>query len=100
VQEIDRDHKAVWQVTPADLPDFKLPNLQLAWRLPNGNTLFNTWVNEWSGPIDRATAPPQVLEVTPDKKVVWTYEREQKGGIHEFQILDTNGVPLEGVPMK
>jgi hypothetical protein len=41
-----------------------------------------------------------MLEVTRDKKVVWTFEREKKGGIHEFQILETNGVPLEGAPMK
>ena len=41
-----------------------------------------------------------MLEVTPDKKLVWTFEREKKGGIHEFQILDTNGAPLNGEPMK
>ena len=42
----------------------------------------------------------KLIEVTRDKQVVWTFEREKKGGIHEFQILDTNGVPLEGTPMK
>jgi hypothetical protein len=93
VHEFDRDRKTVWQVTPADLPDYKLPpNLQLAWRLPNGNTLFNTWVNEWSGPIDRATAPPQLLEVTPDKKVVWALRAwsapADLGPATTVQILD------------
>jgi hypothetical protein len=38
--------------------------------------------------------------VTPDKKVVWTYRDDKKHGIHEFQILDTNGKALEGTPMK
>ena len=58
VHEVDRDHKTVWEVTRADLPDYKLANLQLAWRLPNGNTLLNNWVNEWSGKIDRRPAGP------------------------------------------
>ena len=41
-----------------------------------------------------------MLEVTPDKKIVWTYRNDKKHGIHEFQILDTNGKPLDGVPVK
>ena len=40
------------------------------------------------------------MEVTPDQKLVWTYRDDEKHGIHEFQILDTNGVPLDGRPMK
>jgi len=40
------------------------------------------------------------LEVTPEKKVVWTYTDEGKNGIHHFQILDTNGKPLEGTPLR
>ena len=71
VQEINREKKVVWEVTRAELPDYELTNLQLAWRLPNGNTLFNTWVNEWNGKIDHGSAPVQALEVTPDKHVVW-----------------------------
>jgi hypothetical protein len=97
VQEIDRDHKIVWQITPADFPDYKLPNLQQAWRLPNGNTLFNTWVNEWSSKIDPATAPPQVLEVTPEKKVVWALRAwsapANLGPATTVQILDQPTVP-------
>jgi len=29
-----------------DAPEFKFSNLQQAWRLPNGNTVINNWVNE------------------------------------------------------
>jgi hypothetical protein len=45
--------------------------MQIAKRLVNGNTLINTWFNQWNGTADPATAPVQALEVTPSKKVVW-----------------------------
>jgi hypothetical protein len=32
--------------------------------------------------------------------VVWKYVDNKPFGIHEFQILDTNGKPLEGRPLK
>ena len=38
----------------------------------------------------------KVLEVTRDKKVVWTYTDDRKSSIHHFQILDTDGKVLEG----
>ena len=90
--EVDKDGKVVWQLTNADLPSPLLKDPCGAQRLPNGNTVITSY-----GAGDQKV---KMLEVTPDKKVVWTFEREQKGGIHEFQILDTNGVPLEGAPMK
>jgi hypothetical protein len=48
-----------------------MSNLQLATRLPNGNTIINNWFNQWNSRLDPATAPVQAIEVTPDKKVVW-----------------------------
>ncbi|MDR3404391.1 MAG: PQQ-binding-like beta-propeller repeat protein [Chthoniobacter sp.] len=90
--EVDQDGKVVWQLSNADLPTPLLKDPCGAQRLPNGNTVITSY-----GAGDQTV---KMLEVTPEKKVVWTYEREQKGGIHEFQILDTNGVPLEGAPMK
>jgi outer membrane protein assembly factor BamB len=97
VHEVDRDHQTVWEVTRADLPDYKLANLQLAWRLPNGNTLLNNWVNEWTGKIDRAAAPVQALEVTPGKKVVWALRAwtapVDLGPATTIQILDQPASP-------
>ena len=92
VVEVDKDAKEVWRLSNSDLPTPLLKDPCGAQRLPNGNTVITSY-----GAGDQTV---KMLEVTPDKKVVWTYEREQKGGIHEFQILDTNGVPLEGTPMK
>ena len=63
-----------------------------AQRLPNGNTVITSY-----GAGDQTV---KLLEVTRDKKIVWTFEQQKKGGIHELQILDTNGKPLEGEPMK
>jgi hypothetical protein len=71
VREVNRAGETVWEWTPADAPDYKTSSLQLATRLPNGNTIINNWVNEWSGKGDPANAPIQAIEVTPDKKVVW-----------------------------
>jgi hypothetical protein len=38
--------------------------------------------------------------VTPQKQVVWTLRDDRPHGIHEVQVLDTNGKPLDGPPMK
>ena len=90
--EVDPSGKIVWQLTNADLPSPLLKDPCGAQRLPNGNTVITSY-----GAGDQTV---KMLEVTPEKKVVWTFEREKKGGIHEFQILDTNGQPLEGEPLK
>jgi outer membrane protein assembly factor BamB len=92
VVEVDASARIVWQLTNADLPQPLLKDPCGAQRLPNGNTVITSY-----GAGDQKV---KLLEVTRDKKVVWTFEREKKGGIHEFQILDTNGTPLDGVPMK
>ena len=65
--------------------------MQLAWRLSNGNTLINNWVNEWSGPVDKSNAPVQALELTPDKRVVWalrSWSDPDLGPATTIQILD------------
>jgi len=90
--EVDPSGKVVWQLTNADLPTPLLKDPCGAQRLPNGNTVITSY-----GAGDQTV---KMLEVTPEKKVVWTFEREKKGGIHEFQILDTDGKPLEGAPLK
>jgi hypothetical protein len=71
VREINRKGETVWEFTPADAPDYKLPNFQVATRLPNGNTLVNNWLNQWSDKLDPANPPVQAVEITPEKKIVW-----------------------------
>jgi len=90
--EVDAAGRIVWQLTNADLTSPLLKDPCGAQRLPNGDTVITSY-----GAGDQKV---KMLEVNRDKQVVWTFERDQKGGIHEFQILDTNGVPLTGEPMK
>lgn len=100
VREVTLDGKTVSVLAPAaDSPEFKLSSLQLAWRLPNGNTLVNNWFNEWGGTLDRTNPPVQAVEFTPDKKVVWvlrSWEKPDLGPATTIQILD-GSEPLENV---
>ena len=68
VREVNRAKETLWEWTPADAPDYKFSNLQLALRLPNGNTIINDWFNQWNGKVNATNAPVQAIEVTPDKK--------------------------------
>jgi hypothetical protein len=71
VREVNRAKETVWEWKPADAPEYKFANLQLAVRLPNGNTIINNWFNQWSDKLDTNNLPVQAIEVTPEKKVVW-----------------------------
>jgi hypothetical protein len=97
VREVNPAGATVWEFTPADVPDYLFNSMQIAKRLPNGNTLINTWFNQWNGPVDAATAPVQALEVTPDKKIVWALRAwgnpVDLGPSTTIQLLDTPSVP-------
>ena len=66
-------------------------------RLANGNTI----VNNWCGGVLRNSADwpskwVQVIEVTPDKKVVWKvkqWSNPDLGPGSSTQLLDEPGVP-------
>jgi hypothetical protein len=92
VIEVDREGNEVWRVTNDDLPGKPINDACGVQRLPNGNTVITS---------HHATAKQvKLTEVTRDKKVVWTYTDDRKGGIHHFQILSTNGKTLEGPPLR
>ena len=97
VREVTRRGDSVWSWSPADAPGFKFSNLQQAWRLPNGDTVINNWVNEWSTiPEDRA-GTVQAIEVTPAKQVVWALaswtDPANLGPATTFQFLDEPSAP-------
>jgi len=92
VIEVDKEGKEVWRLTNADLPTPLLSDPCGAQRLTNGNTVITSY---GAGQADAV----KLLEVTPLKKVVWTYKSGLGHGIHEFQILTTNG-KAEGAAMK
>ena len=95
-REINSQGETIWEFTAADVPDYQFDNMQLATRLPNGNTLINHWVNQWAGPIEPDTAPVQALEISPDKKVVWvlrSWTNPDLGPSTTIQLLDEPGAP-------
>jgi len=91
--EFDRNAKSVWTLDNNDLPQPLLVDPCGAQRLPNGNTVITSYGQSTPGAV-------KLLEVTPDKKLAWTYSDQKNHGIHEFQILDTNGKSLDETPMK
>ena len=93
VVEFDEAGKVVWQLTNADLPEPLLADPCGAQRLPNGNTVITSYAAGGKGRV-------KLLEVTPAKKLVWTYRDEKDHGIHTFQILTPDGKPPEGEPMR
>ena len=97
VREVSPTGATVWEFTSSDVPDYLFNSIQIAQRLPNGNTLINTWFNQWNGPVDPATAPVQALEVTPAKKIVWALRAwgnpVDLGPSTTIQLLDAKSVP-------
>lgn len=68
VVEFDKKGCIVWQVLKNDLPGIELKFMTGLQRLPNGNTVMTNWLGH-----NQFGSAPHAIEVTPDKKVVWTY---------------------------
>ena len=66
ILEVTPEKKIVWEIHQKDLPGITLAWVTCVERLPNGNTLIG---NCHAGPEN-----PQFIEVTPEKKVVWTWK--------------------------
>lgn len=66
VIEVTPDREIAWKLGQNDLPGITLAWVTQVRRLPSGNTLL---VNCHAGPGN-----PQIIEVTPEKKVVWTFK--------------------------
>ena len=92
VIEVDARGETVWRLTNDDLLGRPLKDVCGVQRLPNGNTVMT---NYGAGIEDL-----KLIEVSPEKKVVWTYRDPKSPSIHHFQILDTDGKSIEGVPMR
>jgi hypothetical protein len=97
VREVTRRGDTVWSFAPSDVPGYKFANLQQAWRLPNGDTVVNNWVNEWSTNPAERHGTVQALEVTPEKQVVWVLNSwdppADLGPATTMQFLDGSPAP-------
>jgi hypothetical protein len=85
VVEVDPAGQTVWRLGENDLPGNPLRLLAGAQRLPNGNTLLCNYLGH--GHIGEN---PQVYEVTPDKRLVWSFaDHANFKTINQIQLLDT-----------
>lgn len=92
VIEVDRDGKTVWSVSNDDLPGRPIDDACGVQRLPDGNTVITSY---------RAKGDAvKLLEVTPEKKLIWVHREAKTPGIHSFQVLDTNGEAIQGPPRR
>ncbi|MBW8780615.1 MAG: hypothetical protein JF599_01830 [Verrucomicrobia bacterium] len=88
-REVNPKGKIVWEFKTSDLPEaYRFSTApQTCTRLANGNTIFCSRGNTTG-------AGPQLVEVTPDKKVVWVLQDwHDLGGATAVQILDDPGIP-------
>lgn len=89
IREVNSKGETVWEFNAkTDLPaEYKLMSApQTSTRLANGNTIITSRGQRGKG--------PQLIEVTPDKKVVWVlHDWKNVGDATAVQILDDPGVP-------
>jgi outer membrane protein assembly factor BamB len=86
-REVNPKGETVWEIKLSELPaEFRLADSQSCVRLANGNTIL---CSRGGG-----GKKPQLVEVTPDKKVVWVLnDWKNLGPATAAQILTDPGVP-------
>jgi hypothetical protein len=86
-REVNAKKETVWEVSKSDIPDqYWYGNAQSVTRLANGNTIICSRGGDHHG--------PQLVEVNPNKKVVWVLQDWQNfGPATAVQVLDEPGIP-------
>lgn len=87
--EFTSQGEVAWMVSNEDFPERPFDDSCGAQRLPNGNTVIASY---------HAKQGVKLTEVTPDKKIAWTYTGPQRA--HHFQVLTTNGSPIESPALR
>lgn len=88
VVEFDADGKIVWELTNKDVKGI-IKDACGVQRLPNGNTVIACYGKKKG---------VKLFEVNAAKEIVWQYAGPFR--VHHFQVLTTNGKPIDGEPMK
>ena len=84
VVEFAADGSVRWQVTAADT-DGAINDACGVQRLPNGNTMIASYRIGKDG--------VRLLEVSPEKKVVWSW-RANVPAVHHFHVVEIDGVAV------
>jgi hypothetical protein len=89
VHEVNPQGQIVWAIESNSIPGIVLHDVQTADRLANGDTIICN-----RGGSAKKSYPPQVVEVTPDKKVVWILQDyNDLPSCTGVQLLDEPGIP-------
>jgi hypothetical protein len=93
VREVNPKGETVWEFKQSDLPvDIQFHNIQTADRLANGHTVI--FSSTGGSKAEDRPGIIQVVEVTPDKKVVWVLQDwKNLGPATTAQFLDEPGTP-------
>jgi hypothetical protein len=97
VREVNPKGETVWEINKDDFPGFPLYTVQGLNRLANGNTVISNWggsirKEDWDKVV-------QVLEISPDKKLVWAlyqWKDPDLGPSSNIQLLDESGKEENG----
>jgi hypothetical protein len=96
VVEVDRAGRTVWEVRGDELAGVSLKFVAGIQRLANGNTVLCNWLGH--GQLGKA---PHLIEVTRDKRVVWTYaDHRTLRTAAGVQLLDQKGDAVRGGIMR
>ncbi|MBN8248163.1 MAG: hypothetical protein J0L84_12055 [Verrucomicrobia bacterium] len=90
VAEFDPRGALVWRVSNDDVGG-RFQDPCGSQRLANGNTVVGSHA---------AIKGVSMIELTPDRRIVWSSDHPAAAGVHHFQILTTNGKPEPGMPLK
>ena len=86
--EVTPEHEIVWQVSQKDLPGIELAWVTTLQVLPSGNIVI--------GNCHASDKNPQVIEITRDKKIVWSFKDFNRFGnaLTNTRVLTIDGQPL------
>jgi len=91
IWEVDPKGNTVWSIEKNEIAGIELKFMTGFQRLSNGNTVMSNWVGH--GQYGKA---PHIIEVTKDKKVLWTFQdHKTMRTVSSIYLLDEKGDPTQ-----